>query len=269
MVTNTVLPRTPFVTRTSFEDRYDERMAPTPAERRAARHAPGDQVATAPAERERGAGSRRPLSVERVTETALAMVARDGYEALTMRRLAAELGTGAASLYAHVVNKEDLDELLIGALCAQLRLPEPDPARWREQVTDVCTQLRDVYLAHPGISRAALAAAPTNRETLRLSEGLLALLVAGATDPQAAAWGMDALVLYVGAYCLEVATYERRRRSPDDTWVVSREELLDRFAALPDTFPQTKRYAAELTSGEAHQRFDFTLGLLLDGLAAA
>ena len=114
-----------------------------------------------------------------------------------------------------------------------------------------------------------MAAAPTNRETLRLAEGLLALLVAGGTDPQAAAWGIDALVLYVGAYCLEVAAYERRRRSPDDAWVVGREELLERFAALPDTFPQTKRYAAELTSGQGHQRFDFTLGLLLDGLAAA
>jgi AcrR family transcriptional regulator len=186
-----------------------------------------------------------------------------------MRRLAAELGTGAASLYAHVVNKEDLDELLIGTLSAQVRLPEPDPEHWREQVTDVCTQLRDLYLAHPGISRAALAAAPSNRDTLRLAEGLLALLVTGGTDPQAAAWGIDALVLYVGAYCLEIAAYERRRRSPDDGWVVGREELLDRFAALPDTFPHTKRYAAELTSGQGHQRFDFTLGLLLDGLAAA
>ena len=244
-------------------------MAPTPAQRRAARHAPGDHDVAPVAERERPTTGRRPLTVGRVTETALAMVARDGYEALTMRRLAAELGTGAASLYAHVVNKEDLDELLIGALAAQVRLPEPDPARWREQVTDVCTQLRDAYLAHPGISRAAMAAAPSNRETLRLAEGLLALLVVGGTDPQAAAWGIDALVLYVGAYCLEVAAYERRRRSPDDAWVVGREELLERFAALPDTFPQTKRYAAELTSGQGHQRFDFTLGLLLDGLAAA
>jgi len=244
-------------------------MAPTPAQRRAARHTPGDAVDVPAAERAGVATGRRPLTVARVTETALAMVARDGYEALTMRRLAAELGTGAASLYAHVVNKEDLDELLIGALSAQVRLPGPDPERWREQVTDVCTQLRDLYLAHPGISRAALAAAPSNRDTLRLAEGLLALLVTGGTDPQAAAWGIDALVLYVGAYCLEFAAYERRRRSPDDGWVVGREELLDRFAALPDTFPHTKRYAAELTSGQGHQRFDFTLGLLLDGLAAA
>ncbi len=243
-------------------------MAPTPAQRRAARH---QQLADTPdpaAERPTLTAFRRPLTVELITQTALDLVARDGYEALTMRRLAGELGTGPASLYAHVVNKDDLDDLLIGAVCAQVRLPEPDPARWREQVLDLCTQLRDVYLAHPGVSRAAMAAAPTNRETLRLSEGLLTLLLAGGVDPQDAAWGIDALVLYVGAYCLEVSTYERRRASADDVWVVSRQELLDRFAALPDSFPQTKRYARELTAGHAHERFDFTLGLMLGGLAA-
>lgn len=240
-------------------------MPPTPAQRRAARHQQTELDVGAPTGGD-GSARRRPLSVDLVTRTALAMVARDGYEALTMRRLAAELGTGPASLYAHVVNKDDLDDLLIGAVCAEIRLPEPDPARWRPQVVDVCTQLRDAYLAHPGLSRASMAAAPTNRETLRVSEGLLALLLAGGVAPQAAAWGIDALVLYVSAYCLEISTYERRRASPDDVWVVSREELLDRFAALPDAFPQTKRYAAELTAGEAHERFDFTLGLLLDGL---
>jgi AcrR family transcriptional regulator len=242
-------------------------MAPTPAQRRAARHQAEVDDADAPGRRA-AAGRKWHITVDLLTQTALAMVARDGYEALTMRRLAAALDTGPASLYAHVVNKDDLDDLLIAALCAQIRLPEPDPARWREQVTEVCVQLRDQYLAHPGVSRAAMAAAPTNRETLRLAEGLLALLITGGTEPQAAAWGIDALVLYVGAYCLEASAYERRRASPDDGWVVSREELLSRFAALPDSFPQTKRYAVELTSGHAHERFDFTLGLMLDGLAA-
>ena len=45
----------------------------------------------------------------------------------TMRSVAAALNTGPASLYADVVNKADIDELLIGRLCAQLTLPEPDP----------------------------------------------------------------------------------------------------------------------------------------------
>jgi hypothetical protein len=46
----------------------------------------------------------------------------------------------------------------------------------------------------------------------------------------------------------------------DGSWVVSRDELLGRYAALPGTFPHTKRYAAELTAGTGHDRFDFTPG---------
>src|SRR5205085_1513965 len=61
-----------------------------------------------------------PITVDQVVDTALGIIAAEGYEALTMRRLAGALDTGPASLYAHVVNKADLDELLIGRLCAEL-----------------------------------------------------------------------------------------------------------------------------------------------------
>jgi AcrR family transcriptional regulator len=186
-----------------------------------------------------------------------------------MRRLATALETGPSSLYAHVVNKEDLDELLIGRLCAQIRLPEPDPARWRQQIISVCTQLRDQYLRYPGISQAAFAAAPSNLDTLRVSEGMLAILLAGGIDPQAAAWAIDSLTLYVNANSLEVSLARRRLSRSNDDWVVGRGELLRRFAALPATFPQTKRYAAELTAGTVEDRFDFTIGLMVDGLPGA
>ncbi|ANZ14559.1 transcriptional regulator, TetR family [Streptomyces noursei ATCC 11455] len=122
-----------------------------------------------------------------MVDAALDIVAREGYEALTMRRVAAALETGPASRYAHVVNKDDLDELLIGRLCAEIDLPEPDPAAWREQITGVCVRMRDQHLRYPGISRAALAAAPTNEDTPRLAEGMLAILLAGGVAPQAAA----------------------------------------------------------------------------------
>jgi hypothetical protein len=165
-----------------------------------------------------------------------------------------------------VVNKEDLDELLIGRLCAEIRLPEPNPAAWRQQLLSVCTQLRDQYLRYPGISQAAFAAAPSNLDTLRVSEGMLAILLAGGIAPQPATWAIDSLFLYVNAYSLEVSLLNRRLTRSDDNWVVSRDELLRRFAALPDTFPHTKRYAAELTSGTVHDRFDFTIALMIDGL---
>ncbi|WP_369355261.1 TetR/AcrR family transcriptional regulator [Streptomyces sp. cg2] len=235
-------------------------MPPTPQQRRAARH----HQAVADAGASPGRGRRaKPITVDAVVDAALDIVAREGYEALTMRRVAAALETGPASLYAHVVNKGDLDELLIGRLCAEIDLPEPDPAAWREQITGVCTRMRDQYLRYPGISRAALAAAPTNQDTLRLAEGMLAILLAGGIAPQAAAWGIDSLTLYVNAYALEISLLS----GSGNEWVVSREELLGRFSSLPDAFPQTRRYAAELTAGTDHERFDFTVELMLDGLA--
>jgi AcrR family transcriptional regulator len=236
-----------------------------PRERRAARHQPPNpEVDADPRPRRRTA----PITPAKVIDTALDVIATESYEALTMRRLAGALDTGPASLYAHVVNKADLDELLIGRLCSELVLPEPDPAAWREQIRGVCSQIRDQYLDYPGISRAALAMAPTDLEIVRVSEGMLAILLAGGVAPQTAAWAIDALLLYVAAYCLEASIARRRSAEDDAVWVVDRDELLRRFTALPaETFPHTTRYAAELTAGEGHDRFDFTLTLMIDGLA--
>jgi AcrR family transcriptional regulator len=234
-----------------------------PRERRAARHR--NQ------EGEAGSGTRRrraPITVEQVVDTALGIVAAEGFDALTMRRVAAALDTGPASLYAHVVNKADLDELLIGRLCAGLVLPEPDPATWRDQIRGVCAAMRDEYLRYPGISRAALAMAPTDLETLRVSEGMLAILLAGGVPPQTAAWAIDALVLYVAAYCLETSIVRQRAQDDDAVWVLDRDEMTRRLAALPaGAFPHTTRHAAELTAGDGHDRFDFALALMIDGLA--
>lgn len=243
----------------------------TPAQqRRAARHLQPSTGTNAPAARRGAAGERKPpITVDTIVQAAFEIVASEGYDALSMRRVASALDTGPASLYAHVVNKEDLDDLLIGQLCAGIDLPEPDPATWRLQIHRVCVQLRDQYLRYPGISRAALAIVPTNLETLRVSEGMLAILLAGGVAPQSAAWGIDALLLYINAYCLEIYLVSKQASHGDGDWVFSRDELLRRFAALPaEDFPQTRRYAAELTAGVDQERFDFTIGLMLDGLEA-
>src|SRR5882724_10491188 len=96
-------------------------------QRRAARHVQphADSAPTAP--------RKTPITVDRITDAALQVIATEGYDALTIRRVAAVLGTGPSSLYAHILNKDDLDDLLIGRLCAEIELPEPDPAAWRQQ----------------------------------------------------------------------------------------------------------------------------------------
>ncbi|WP_442874765.1 TetR/AcrR family transcriptional regulator [Amycolatopsis sp. NBC_00345] len=239
-------------------------MPTDPRRRRAALHAQPHEDAAPTASPVR---RKTPITADRITGAALQVIAAEGYDALTIRRVAAVLGTGPSSLYAHIVNKDDLDDLLIGRLYAEIELPEPDPAAWRQQILDVYAQMRDQYLKYPGVSRAALAMVSTHLETLRISEGLLAILLAGGLEPQTAAWLLDALTLYVNGYALERSLVQQRQQHHDDDWVLSRDELINRFSSLSeDRFPHTRRHAAELTSGTGHDRFDFTLNLMLDNL---
>jgi hypothetical protein len=104
---------------------------------------------------------------------------------------------------------------------------------------------------------------------VRVNEGMLAILLAAGVAPQVAAWAIDALLLYVSAYCLELSIARQRSARDDVAWVLDRQELRRRLAALPaETFPHITRHAAELTAGEGHDRFDFTLALVIDGLAS-
>lgn len=207
-----------------------------------------------------------PITVARIMDAAFRLVEAEGFEALTMRRVAAALRTGPASLYAHVRNKAELDELLISEVCARVPVPEADPARWTEQMLGICRGLRDEYLRYPGISRVALSAAPSSLEALRLSEGMLTILLAAGVAPQSAAWAVDAAFLYVSAYCFEVSL-RHHADSGVDQRVLDRDDLVERYRMLPaDRFPSTVAHIRELVSGEEHERFEFALTALLGGL---
>ena len=211
---------------------------------------------------------RAPITLDRIVETAFGIVEGEGFEALTMRRVAAALQTGPASLYAHVRNKAELDDLLIGDLCARVALPVADSESWVQQFRDVCGELRDQYLRYPGISGAALATDPNSLDTLELSEGMLAILLAGGVPAQTAAWAIDAAFLYVSAYSLE-RSLRMRPGAVDDERILDRAATTERLSSLPvDRFPNTVAHAGELTSGDGHDRFNFTLDLMLQGLAA-
>jgi AcrR family transcriptional regulator len=210
---------------------------------------------------------REPITAGRIVEAALQVVESEGFDALTMRRVAAALRVSPGALYAHVRDKSELDDMMIGELCSRVTMPAPDPAQWQAQAVDVCRQLRDQYLRYPEIWRATLAAAPHSLDTLRITEGLLAILLAGGVPLQSAMWAIDAAFLYVGAY--SVMALRRLPGQDTDGRVVDTAELIGRLEMLPpDRFPITAAHAPELVSGEGHDRFDFTLGLLFGGLTS-
>lgn len=208
---------------------------------------------------------KEPLTAARIVEAALGLVQTEGYDALTMRRVAAALESSPGALYVHVRDKAALDDLMIGELCSRIAIPTPRSERWLEQTVDVCRQLRDQYLSYPGIGRAALASTPHSLNTLRITEGLLAILTAGGVSMKSAAWASDAAYLYISAYT--IVSLRRNAEVDTDGNVIDRDEVVERFEMLPaQHFPITVAHAKELTSGDGHERFDFTLELIFGGL---
>ena len=68
---------------------------------------------------------RKPLSRERILDTALALVDEEGIEALSMRKLGQALGYEAMSLYNHVANKDDLLDGILDLVLAEMEPPDP------------------------------------------------------------------------------------------------------------------------------------------------
>ncbi len=78
--------------------------------------------------------AKAPLSEEAVVDAALAILKSEGLEAVTMRRVAAALDTGAASLYVYVSGREGLLQAMQDRVTASIKLESPDPSRWRAQL---------------------------------------------------------------------------------------------------------------------------------------
>jgi AcrR family transcriptional regulator len=89
------------------------------------------------------------LTRERLFEHALAIVDEDGLEALTMRRLADDVGVKAPSLYNHVRGKEELIEGALALMRSEMRLPDPPPEDWKELIEAIFLAYRRVLVAHP------------------------------------------------------------------------------------------------------------------------
>lgn len=82
---------------------------------------------------------------------ALALADRDGFEAVSMRRVAGELGVGAMSLYHYVTDKDDLVALMADALSAELLVEGELPGDWRSALREIAQRTYATFLRHPWI----------------------------------------------------------------------------------------------------------------------
>jgi AcrR family transcriptional regulator len=208
------------------------------------------------------------LSTDAIVTAAIEVLKSEGVDGLSMRLVAKQLGTGAASLYVHVSNKDELLELVFDELVSRVPIPEPDPARWQEQLREMAVALRDVLSANSQVALAGLGRIPTSYKSLDGAEGMLAILKAGGLPDRVIGLAADLLALYIVAGVFEESLYERRGLG-DDEMAEYADQIHKFYAALPaDRFPILGGMAAELTAGDGHDRFLFGLDVLIAGLIA-
>jgi AcrR family transcriptional regulator len=153
--------------------------------------------------RERKDSPRTPLTRQAIVEAALRVLDRDGMDALSMRKVGEELGTGAASLYWHVRNKDELLQLVFEAVSEETTLPAPDPSRWQEQLRDLAGEMRRSMNRHRDVARISLGRIPAGPTLANYSEWLFALLQPVGVPDQVIAYLGDLMGLYIGAFAFE------------------------------------------------------------------
>ena len=127
---------------------------------------------------------RRTLTRERVVAEALTVIAAHGVDALTMRALATRLGVVPAALYRHVRNKEQLHDLVLDGVLAEVDYQTESSLGWTEQITTLAHRLRTVLENHPGVAGLLKTRDPLGPHSLALTEAFLAPLHAAGLSAQ-------------------------------------------------------------------------------------
>jgi AcrR family transcriptional regulator len=209
--------------------------------------------------------AKAPLSLDAVVEAGLGVLRAEGIDAVSMRRVAAELDTGPASLYVYVENRQDLLNKMFDAVAGQVDISEPpDPERWREQLEQLAVNIRATMNRYPGIARVPLANVPTGPKTMRVADHTLGILRAGGVADASAAWFMDIVALFINASSFETSIYAEEG---EDMQQAHLDRIEREFAELdPSEFPNFVALGAALTAGSNDERFAFGIRLMINGL---
>ena len=225
---------------------------------------------------ERGTRRRRePISRDAIVTAAIGLLDREGLAALSMRRLAEELGTGAASLYWHVGSKDGLLDLVMDEVIGEGKVPDPVPERWQEQLKQIARDQRAASLRHPWLVRVSIGRIPMGPNAVRYSERILAILRAGGLPPHLAVQGYLLLIATVNGFTIDETGVDDAPepgasgslRDPDSLQQFAN-MASDYIASLPAAqFPTMTALADEFALSDPDERFDLLIDIFIDGLS--
>lgn len=219
-----------------------------------------------------GRGPRPAYSRAQITEAAVRIADAEGLEAASMRRIAADLGTGAMSLYRYVPSRDDLIELMVDHVLLEMDIPERPSGDWRADLTLIAENTRAVWRGHAWLAGLARPRATFGPNRLRLLE-----FAFGALDVGIPVDDMFALLDMLNGYVERTVRGEiewmremRQSGMTPERWMMQSapyvRELLD-----SGRYPMFERLVkdARLPHMSGEDQFRYGLGRVLDCIAGA
>jgi TetR/AcrR family transcriptional regulator, tetracycline repressor protein len=209
---------------------------------------------------------RRALTRERLVAEALTVIGTDGAGALSMRALAARLGVVPGALYRHVRSKEQLCDLAVDGVLAEIDCQADHALPWTGQVMLLAGRLRAVLENHPGVAALLKTRDPLGPHSLALAEAFLAALQEAGLPARKTALAFSLVYDYTLGFALSDRTTVNEQRVQD---AATRFQLYAFFRSLPpDRFPALAVLGEHVWADNRDERFTAGLGTILTGLQA-
>ena len=208
--------------------------------------------------------SAAPLTKDLIVDAALAVVEKETMDALSMRRVARELGRAPMSLYRHVGDIDELTELVMERLIAEVDPVDHGPD-WRRTLREGAVQVRRVFVRYPGIIEVAMASGIRTETMLRVLDTIMgAFLTAGLTPEQAVQAHRVLFSTILGDTLMQRSADEILGSTPEAQYAFM-EQLT---SAADDRFPNILAVAGVWPDVDGDRAFAFAIDRVLDGIAA-
>ncbi|HAF10973.1 MAG TPA: TetR family transcriptional regulator [Chloroflexi bacterium] len=202
--------------------------------------------------------TRAPLSRSRIATAALAIVDREGLDALSMRRLGAELGVEGMAVYRHFPNKAAILAGVVEVLLAKLVIPPPSDVPWQAVFRELSHTYRALLLRHPHAIPLLAALPLSDPATARAAGAVMAQLRAAGFDAQSALKTLATITSYViGVAQWEVGTAPYRSAGARGSFVLP-----------PAADPYLVELLPQLAADDCDDTFEFGLDVIVRGLEA-
>jgi AcrR family transcriptional regulator len=208
------------------------------------------------------------LDRQQVVRAAIAIADREGLDALTMRRVARDLGAGTMSLYWHVRDKDELIELMRDEVAGEHTL-EPS-GDWRSDLARFARDTRGIFLRHPWLASVAWGTPPIGPNSLRQDELTMAAMSGLGLDLQTeGAIGATVYFFVIGFVQRELAQEQVQRRTgvSVEEWRASVAPYIQQQLAT-GRYPNLLRAVSGGTELDNDAAFEFILNFILDAVAA-